>query len=248
MPAQTTPRTNWALKAGGPNTDETRDIKGWREHWDTQDREYKNGRATRRNAPKWRYAGKLRIASVNVRSMREITKREQLTTYMKNKGLDIVRLQEIKIPSSSLEQRGEFTFVFASSSETGTDYHGVGICYRRNIDKYRNHYIQHTSHLAEIEKHTRQSISYIFSIYTTRRSERGRQSSSTGRTICQDRGDFAQQERTGTRRLQRGATRKKRGGIKVCWTSRLGKRAEVLIKSGEATTRRHEQGPLNEFS
>ena len=50
-----------------------------------------------------------------------------------------------------MEQRGEFTFVFASSSKTGTEYHGVGICYKRDIEKYRNHYIQHTSHLAEIE-------------------------------------------------------------------------------------------------
>ena len=73
------------MKAGGPNTDETREIKEWREYWDTHDRGHKNGRTTRRNAPKWNYAGKLRIASINVRSMREITKREQLTTYMKRK-------------------------------------------------------------------------------------------------------------------------------------------------------------------
>ena len=81
--------------------------------------------------------------------MREITKREQVTTYMKNKGLDIVCLQEPNIPSSSIEQRDEFSFVFASSTKTGTDYHRVG--YRRRIEKYRHHYIQHTSHLAEIE-------------------------------------------------------------------------------------------------
>ena len=165
VPAQTTPRTNWALKAEGPNTGETREIKGWREYWDTQDREYKNRRATRRNAPKWKYAGKLRIASINVRSMREITKREQLTTYMKNKGLDIVCLQETKILSSSLKQRGEFTFVFASSAKTGTDYHGVGICYRRSIETYRNHYIQHTSHLAEIEINMHGNPLVIFSAY-----------------------------------------------------------------------------------
>ena len=53
VPAQTTPRTNRALKAGEPNTDETHEIKRWGEHWDTQDKGYKNRRATRRDAPKW---------------------------------------------------------------------------------------------------------------------------------------------------------------------------------------------------
>ena len=117
------------------------------------------------NAPKWRYAGKLRIASINVRSMREITKGEPVTTYMKNKGLDIVCLQETKIPSSSMEQRGEFSFVFASSTKTGTDYHGVGICYRRRVEKYRNHYIQHTSHLAEIDINMHGNPLLILSVY-----------------------------------------------------------------------------------
>ena len=87
VPARTTPRTNWALKAGEPNTDKTHEIKRWREYLDTQDTGHKNRRATRRDAPKWKYAGRLRIASINVRSMGEIAKREQVTTYMKNKVL-----------------------------------------------------------------------------------------------------------------------------------------------------------------
>ena len=35
-------------------------------------------------APKWKYSKKLQVASLNVRGIRKITKREQVATYMKN--------------------------------------------------------------------------------------------------------------------------------------------------------------------
>ena len=44
-----------------------------------------------------------------------------------------------------------YIFVFSTSETGGTDHHGVGCCYNRRIEKYRNHYIQHSSHLAEME-------------------------------------------------------------------------------------------------
>ena len=44
-----------------------------------------------------------------------------------------------------------YVFVFSTSETGGTDHHGVGFCYNRRIEKYRNHYIQHSSHLAEME-------------------------------------------------------------------------------------------------
>ena len=37
----------------------------------------------RANAPKWEYADELEVASSDVRGMREITKREQVITFMK---------------------------------------------------------------------------------------------------------------------------------------------------------------------
>ena len=82
--------------------------------------------------------------------MGEITKREQVITYMKKNSIDLLCLQET-IPSSSIEQRDNYIFVFSTSETGGTDHHGVGFCYNRRIEKYRNHYIQHSSHLAEIE-------------------------------------------------------------------------------------------------
>ena len=41
--------------------------------------------------------------------------------------------------------------MFSTSETGGTDHHGMGFCYNRRIEKYRNHYIQHSSHLAEME-------------------------------------------------------------------------------------------------
>ena len=38
---------------------------------------------TRVHAPRWKYAKELKVASLNVRGVREITEREQVVTYMK---------------------------------------------------------------------------------------------------------------------------------------------------------------------
>ena len=49
--------------------------------------------------------------------MREITKREQVITDMKKSPIYLLCLRETKIPSSSIEQRDKYIFVF-STSET----------------------------------------------------------------------------------------------------------------------------------
>ena len=70
---------------------------------------------------------------------------------MKKNSIDLLCLQETKIPSSSIEQRDKYMFVFSTSETGGTDHHGVGFCSTRRIEKYRNYYIQHSGHLAEME-------------------------------------------------------------------------------------------------
>ena len=56
-------------------------------------------------------------------------------------------------------------FVFSTSETGGTDHHGVGFCYSRRIEKYSNHYIQHSSHLAEIEINMHGNPLVILSAY-----------------------------------------------------------------------------------
>ena len=63
---------------------------------------------------------------------------------MKKNSIDLLCLQETKIPSSCIEQRDKYLFVFSTLEEGGTDHHGVGFCYNRRIEKYRNHYIRTT--------------------------------------------------------------------------------------------------------
>ena len=65
--------------------------------------------------------------------MREITKREQVITYMKRNSIDLLCLQET-IPSSSIEQRDNYIFVFPTSETGGADHHGVGFCYNSKIN------------------------------------------------------------------------------------------------------------------
>ena len=85
--------------------------------------------------------------------MKEITKGEQVITQMKKNSIDILCLQETKVPSSSIEQRDKYIFLFSTTETGGTDHQGVGFCYNRKIEKYSNHYIEHRSHLAEMEIH-----------------------------------------------------------------------------------------------
>ena len=56
-------------------------------------------------------------------------------------------------------------FEFSTSEEGGTDHHGVGFCYNRRIEKHRNHYIQHSSHLAGIEINMHGNPLVILSAY-----------------------------------------------------------------------------------
>ena len=120
-------------------------------HWYSHNEPIKYDGDNRGSAPKWDYAKELKIASLSVRGMKEISKREQVVTYMKNNSIDLLCIQETKVPSSSIEQRGNYVFVFSSSVEGGSDHHGVGFCYSRKLEKYRNHYTQHSSHLSEME-------------------------------------------------------------------------------------------------
>ena len=55
--------------------------------------------------------------------------------------------------------------VFSTSETGGTDNRGVGFSYNRRIEKYRNHYIQHSSHLAEMEINMRGNPLVILTAY-----------------------------------------------------------------------------------
>ena len=166
-PAHPTPQYTGASKAGGTNSThiETRDKSSWKRHWYSHNDPIKYDGHTRAAAPKWGYAKEIKVASLKARGLKEITKREQVITYMKINSLDLLCLQETKIPISSIEQKGNYVFVFSSSAEGGVEHHGVGFCYSRKIEKYRNHYIQHSSHLSEIEINMHGNPLVILSAY-----------------------------------------------------------------------------------
>ena len=103
-PARSTQREIRASKAGGIDGNKTWGRAQWKKDWYSQDEPVKYDDETRVNAPRWEYAKELKVASLNVRGMREITKREQVITYMKKNSIDLLCLQESKIPSSSIEQ------------------------------------------------------------------------------------------------------------------------------------------------
>ena len=58
----------------------------------------------------------MKIASINVRGMRDQVKREEIVTQMDANGIDIMCLQETEIPDSCYEVRKGYTFAFSSKS------------------------------------------------------------------------------------------------------------------------------------
>ena len=95
-PARSTHHDTRASKAGGIREDKTRGRTQWKKDWYSQDEPVKYDDETRAYAPRWEYARELKVASLNVRGMREITKRERIITYMKKNSTYLICLQETK--------------------------------------------------------------------------------------------------------------------------------------------------------
>ena len=73
--ARPTHQDNRASKAGGTDKNKTWGSRHWKKSWYSQNEPVKYDDETRVNAPTWKYAEELKVASLNVRGMREITKR-----------------------------------------------------------------------------------------------------------------------------------------------------------------------------
>ena len=72
----------------------------------------------------------MKIASINVRGMRDPVKGEETITQMDENGIDIMCLQETKNQDSCYEVRKGCTFVFSPTS-TDREHWGVGLCYKK---------------------------------------------------------------------------------------------------------------------
>ena len=89
---------------------------------------------------------------------------KEITVQMERHNIDIMRLQETKIPDSCYEVRNGFTFVFSSVS-TIRDHWRVGICYRNYMGKNRNHYKQISSNIMSMEINTHENPLILISAY-----------------------------------------------------------------------------------
>ena len=116
------------------------------------------------NKMKWKYAEAMRIGSTNIRGTRDPVKREETILQMERHNIDIMCLQETKIPDSCYEVRIGFTFIFSSVS-TIREHWGVGICYRNHMEKYTNHYKQFSSNIMSMETNMHGSPLVIISVY-----------------------------------------------------------------------------------
>ena len=85
------------------------------------------------NKMKWKYAEIMRIGSTNIRAMRDPVKREETILQVDRHNVELMCLQEAKIPDSCCEVGKGFTFVFSSVS-TIREHWGVGVCYRNFME------------------------------------------------------------------------------------------------------------------
>ena len=65
---------------------------------------------------KWKCGDIIKAASANVRGMGDPIKREEIITQMEKNGIDIMCLQETKIPDSCYEVRKGYALAFFSTS------------------------------------------------------------------------------------------------------------------------------------
>ena len=72
----------------------------------------KHNNKEHKTAPKWKYNQLLTLATLNVRGMKEITKIEQIITHMIAHRIDILCLQETKMPGSNLERKDTHACIF----------------------------------------------------------------------------------------------------------------------------------------
>ena len=68
------------------------------------------------------------------------------------------------MPGSNVERKDTHSFIFSSDIQGNEEHHGVGFCFSHNR-KYRNHYIQHSSHLVEMEINNHGNNLVILGVY-----------------------------------------------------------------------------------
>ena len=79
---------------------------------------------------KWEYGETMKIASINVRGMRDPVKREEIITQMETNGIDIMCLQDIRI---LVMRSGKDTLLYSHPPDR--EHWGVGLCYKTKLHR-----------------------------------------------------------------------------------------------------------------
>lgn len=142
---------NWAQE-GSQNTKVEQDrskplanAQMYRHNYTNIDKSRKGPIYRKNEGPNIKYKQSLKIASLSVRSMCEVSKRELLVEYMISNHIDVVATQETKIPQAAVEKRGGYILVFATEVKTNDREHwGVGWCYKDKLEPYKIQYTPHS--------------------------------------------------------------------------------------------------------
>ena len=86
----------------------------------------------RRAGEKVRYGSMLKVATLNVKSLWKATLHRQLVDYMDREGIQIMCLQETKVPSTTTYAIGDYVF-YVFSGETKSEDAGVGFVVHKSL-------------------------------------------------------------------------------------------------------------------
>ena len=76
------------------------------------------------------------IASLNVRGIRKLGKRQDIENYMTNKQIPIMCIQETHNGGNAREIRKQYSWYFSGGEEEGAIHHGVGIVISNKLRNY----------------------------------------------------------------------------------------------------------------
>ena len=95
------------------------------------------------SAPKLTACRQIRIATINVRGLKQPGKREEIERWMKKESIDITILQETHTGGNSKEKRKDYTWYLNGTEGAVREYAGMAIIHHNHLGKYIEDIIPH---------------------------------------------------------------------------------------------------------
>ena len=104
----------------------------------------------RTNIQKLSIGQDLKIATLNLRGLKQAGKREEVERWMEKNGIDILGTQETHISQNNKERRKNYTWYLNGNEEGEREFAGVAWVISNKLNKYISDVIPHNSRVTEL--------------------------------------------------------------------------------------------------